>query len=261
MNRDPSDGKLDPSTRDTPEKPAAHDTVGKPVEATPLTESERSQSDAAFPSWWLRRAQQLMEEAGGWMAMEERLHLAESAKESYLELTGRTNEEDSTFERRMAVYLEYLLLEWKTPPPEDRTPLELFADACSGELAKEDHCLLATLSASHMSLFELLKKRDEEVLLGDLIYGGRWKVQPEGAMLGVEEGDVFQARLLELRGEVFFTQAFLHHPTEARHLAKKAIQELREKEVDPLSIMGRLAKMHLKFDRYRRMNLLQIYGA
>lgn len=193
------------------------------------------------------------------MAAGDRLQWAQDAKEDFLAQTGRTNEEDSTFERRMAVYLEYFLLEWTIAGVTPKTPLELFYSAHEATLPALDKNLLAALSSSHSSLFELLRKDDDEVFLGDLLYGGRWYVRPEGAMLGVEEGDVFQARLLALDGVLFFTRAFLHHPSEARHLVKKIIQKQRENNVAPSEIIGRLAKMHLKFDRYRRMNMLQIY--
>ncbi len=200
-----------------------------------------------------------MESAGTWMADEPRLHLAETAKEWFFELTGRTNEDDSTFERRMAVYLEFLLFVWTLPGEPDKHPWELFVRESGFVFSPEDLQIAKALDASHWSIFELLEKHPWEVYLSDLLFGGQWRVRPEGAMLGVEEGDVFQARLFGIDDYVFFTQAFLHHPSEARHLAKKIIDQDISTGKSPLQTAGRLAHMHLKFDRYRRMNMRQIY--
>ena len=219
-------------------------------------------SEAAldFPRDYLKRAQELMEVAGGWMADSPRRHLAQTAKEWFLELTGRVNEDDSTFERRMAVYLEFLLFVWPLPIQPHGHAWEHFVKESPSVSTEVDKMLSAHLEASHWSLFELLEKGDDQVYLSDLLFGGQWRVRPEGAVLGVEEGDVFQARLFTLRGEVFFTQAFLHHPSEARHLVKKIVERELGEGKSPLETAGRLAQMHLKFDRYRRMNMLQIYS-
>lgn len=214
---------------------------------------------SSYPEGYLTRAQELMEAAGGWLAAEPRRHLAETAKEWFLDLMGRVNEDDSTFERRMAVYLEFLLFVWSLPTSPQKHPWELFVKESDFAFSPTDISLAASLEASHWSLFELLEKSPDEVYLSDLVFGGQWRVRPEGAMLGVEEGDVFQARLFALGEEVFFTQAFLHHPSEARHLVKKILGKELAAGKTPLETVGRLTRMHLKFDRYRRMNITQIY--
>ncbi len=210
-----------------------------------------------FPGDLLTRVQELMEIAGGWMAEEPRKHLAETAKEWFFDLTGRVNEDDSTFERRMAVYLEFLLFVWFLPGTEYKHPWELFVR--ENELTLPDLQLAAALDGSHWSIFELLEKSENEVYLSDLLMGGRWRVRPEGAMLGVEEGDIFHARIFAWQEDIFFTQAFMHHPSEARHLVKKIITKDISSGKTALETAGHLAHMHLKFDRYRRMNMLQIY--
>lgn len=232
----------------------------KPNSPSPLTEANFDKGSSSVCVFDLQqRTQELMENAGTWMAHESRLHLAETAKEWFFELTGRTNEDDSTFERRMAVYLEFLLFVWTLPGEPSKHPWELFVRESGFDFSSRDLQITKALDASHWSVFELLEKHTREVYLSDLLFGGQWRVRPEGAMLGVEEGDVFQARLFCINECVFFTQAFLHHPSEARHLVKKIIDQDISAGKSPLQTAGRLAHMHLKFDRYRRMNMLQIY--
>lgn len=204
-------------------------------------------------------AEHMLEQAGGWMAEGERRQLAETARQDYLELTGRVNEDDECFERRMAAFLEYFLLDWEIPDRKPLTPIGLYLENAGDRHPSDERTVLAALACSHVSVFELLGLKHETAFMGDLLLGGQWEVRSEGSLLGVETGDVFEARLFCLGGVAFFTPAICHHPHEARHLVKLVVRKALAADTSPEDIAGRLSQMRLSFDRYPRMPLGQIY--
>ena len=194
------------------------------------------------------------------MALEDRRTAAHGVREDFFERTGRVNEEDRSFEIRMNAFLEYLLVDHRIDGPSGRTWLEVYLEEKGATLSARDRYLLSSASAGHRSLFQLIARRKEGLHLSDLLYGGQWQVDLPGALLGLDLGDVFEARLVSIHGRVVLLHSVLHHPSEAAPLVLRIVEQGLERGLAPEALAGRLSNMLLRHDRYPGMNLLQAYS-
>ncbi len=220
--------------------------AGGPAEAVELLRERRD------------RLLALMEAAGAWLAAPGRREVAQAAREEFLEATGRVNEEDRSFDRRMNAFLEFLLVDYGRPA----RPILLesyLAEAGQG-LARADKALLACLASSHRSVFVLLARTRRGIELSDLLYGGRWVLPDRAALLGVEPGEVVEARLVALPEGLVVLPSVYHHPGRAGVLARRFLEEALGRGMGPREAAAALSRRLLVRDRYPGMNLRQVYG-
>ncbi|MCD6497173.1 MAG: hypothetical protein J7M25_02580 [Deltaproteobacteria bacterium] len=202
----------------------------------------------------------LLDGVGAWMAEAPRKELAHRGREKFFERTGRVNEDDRSFDARMNAFLEFLVLDWKPADVRGRTLIELFVAEQGQRLSKRDLDLLASASASQRSLFELVDKGKRGAMFGDLLYGGRWRIACSEQVLGVDAGDVIEARIVSIDGSLALLPSIYHHPSEAAVLARTMVEEGLKRKESPRDLSDRLASMLLRHDRYPGMNLRQAYG-
>ncbi len=216
--------------------------------------------DAESLSGMVTRLEDILDGVGAWMASADRRQAAHMVREEFFELTGRVNEEDRSFEIRMNAFLEYLLVDSHLPGEGGRTWLEEYLTQEGAGLSEGDRYLVRCAGAGHRSLFQLISRSGKDLLLSDLLYGGQWRVSLPATLLGVDVGDVFEARLVSIMGHVVLLHSVLHHPSEAAPLVRRIVEKGLEQGQSPEKIAGRLASMLLRHDRYPGMNLLQAYG-
>ena len=175
------------------------------------------------------------------------------ARAEYDTRRGRIYDDDELFESHMASFLEWFVLERTTDQGETPAVLALRKDAA------EQAELLRALAVSHRSLFEVSQQRPREVLLLDLIGDGRWRVDQEQPMDGLESGDILEGRLVPWQGRVVFGPVFCFHPRPARGCIMKLIeQDRREGALGP-DLVFDLAEMRLRFSRFRNIAVDHIY--
>ncbi len=185
---------------------------------------------------------------------------AADARESFLLATGRVHEGDRSFDERMALFMEWFLLD-RPLPPSTVTPVEGWAADHADGLDPNDRALLLGLCTSHRSLY-CLEGTDAagRLVADDLLYGIRWLVTAPDGLPGVDEGDVFEGRLLGHGGEVHFTAAFCYHPREAAQRIRRHMAHLRERRlVAGPSLLDELMSMRLAYDRAEGAPVNAIY--
>ena len=82
--------------------------------------------------------------------------------------------------------------------------------------------------------------------------------------MGLEKGDLFEARLLPHQGRLYFSGAFLYHPRAVRKRILAEVKRLRKQvgkrgSVDVRAFLGRLSRMAFKLERYRNVVVESIY--
>ena len=134
------------------------------------------------------------------------------AREEYFERAGKVFDDDAElFEGRMASFLEWYVLE----RPMAATGVPPVARALAGSdeaLPGAERRVLASLAATHRSLFELHGIADHLLDVEDLVGGARFAVRERRNPLGMTAGDVFEARLCWDGEAVVFGRTFLFHP-------------------------------------------------
>lgn len=112
---------------------------------------------------------------------------AESLKGTALEL-GFINFED------------WLLFDYKTAEGK-QTFIDLYIDGTEG-LKEEEIAILHKISDSVLSLYEVVSvSKDKKIILKDLLLGDEYSVKDKVLTRGLNKGDVFATRLLNLDGK------------------------------------------------------------
>ncbi len=108
------------------------------------------------------------------------------------------------------------------------------------------------------------KIRDGTVCLRDVFTGKDHDVTERRQLVGLEKGDVLEARLLPFEGSLFFSGAFLYHPREVR---RRILAEVKRRKkaagrggaLDVPGLLALLSRMAFKLERYRNVRLESIY--
>jgi hypothetical protein len=180
------------------------------------------------------------------------------AKAEYFAGTGEIFEDDRAFEMRMASFLDYYVFD-RPLPDTGRTPAQLFlADAAT----EAERAMRAGFVETRHSLWEVKKLAKELVRLRDQFTGKDTDVFERRQPAGLNKGDLIEARLIPVEGRWLFSPAFCFHPAEAKKVILKELKRLKKEEPSfrPRDFIWTLAKMRLKWDRYRNIAVADIYA-
>ncbi|MDB4969651.1 MAG: hypothetical protein JWN44_5340 [Myxococcales bacterium] len=180
------------------------------------------------------------------------------AREEWAERAGRVFDDDFLYEERTTAFLEWYALE--RPLADGRAPaLRFLADE---KLDDKEGQWVHALATSHRSLFEVRKVDDGIILLDDLLGGGEFAVTERRRLPGVEEHEIFEARLIAnvmTPPEILFTRAFQFHPREARAELKRHAEKARKAGEPRAETLFRLLLLRLKAVRYKHVTADKIY--
>lgn len=189
-------------------------------------------------------------------------HLEEiqRAREQFFAALPDLREDDASFDRMMAFFLSWFVLD-RPLDGSDETPLQRYAaDPRRTEAEKE---LCVALSANRHSLFSVQKIRPGGVDLRDLFLNEPVAVTERRQLAGLRRGDILEARLFPREpGLVFVTGAFVVHPPAATPVIERIIDEHRNTgRPERRHILDRLRIGCFRFrDRYReRVDAARVY--
>lgn len=138
---------------------------------------------------------------------------AARARTEYELRTGRIFEDDELFERRMAAFLEWCVVEAQAGEGERGSRALVAAEA---ETDPGRRAALRAWAASHRSVFVVEELAPGVARVRDLIVGLVFQVAERRSLPGVTAGDVLEARVYAWDGAPRFGRTFLYHPSEAR---------------------------------------------
>ncbi|HTN54193.1 MAG TPA: hypothetical protein VML50_17420 [Anaeromyxobacter sp.] len=207
--------------------------------------------------------QELHDRLLSWATAEPRKEDVLAARREHFERHGEPHEEDRTYEARLNGMLDFYLYDFR-PGGGAATTLERFVEAEGGSLGLEERAAFRELGKSLHGLFEVRKIMDGRLRLRDLFAGGDHEVTERRQVVGLEKGDLLEARLLPFQGGLLFSGAFLYHPREAKKPILAEVKRLRKAAgkggtPDIGAFLALLSRMALKLERYRNVRLESIY--
>ncbi len=206
---------------------------------------------------------ELQEKLLTWATGDERKEDLLAARRHFFDLHGEPNEEDKSFETRMNGMLDYYLYEVR-PPDSSETTIELYMRAMGQQLTTDELAAYRLLSRSVHGLFEVKKIREGEVRLREAFTDVLYEVTERRHMIGLEKGDLLDARLLPFDGRLFFSGAFLFHAREVRKSILAEVKRLKKEAgkgnlPDVESFLATLSRMAMKLERYRNVKVESLY--
>ena len=182
-----------------------------------------------------------------------------AAKEEYFQRTGEVFEDDKQFEMRMASFLDYYLFDRKGPGS-GRTPAEEFhaLRAAANDPAVE---AFKSFTETLHGLYEVRKISPGTIRLRELFSGKDFDVTERRHPVGLEKGDILEARMIPFDGALVFSTAFCFHPREAVKAIKREVKRRKKELPDapPSDLTWEAAKRAMKTERYRQIAVEKIY--
>jgi hypothetical protein len=173
------------------------------------------------------------------------------ARDAFFKQTGEVYEEDSSFEIRLASFIEWYVLERRE---NNETSAEIFVRQLTGD----EVVFGAQLTSTYRSLFSIQKISDTSVTLLDLLGNGLFATSGETPP-GLNKSDIIEGRLIPWGDKVLLSRTILFHPTEAKDAIMRQVATTKQKREDPAELMARLARMRLRLERFRKIPLEKIY--
>jgi hypothetical protein len=178
------------------------------------------------------------------------------AKKVYQQTTGEIYEDDKSYNIRMALFLEWYLLDNYIPDTQ-RTILENIIEENQSAWAQNHLEACRDITNNIQALFEVKKIRDNSVTVLDLFKDEKYLVNEADSKLVFRKGDIFQGRIVPHQGNWNFTGYFCFHPSKAQRYikdeAKKIFSLLRswQKELSGLEKeLSKKEKTSLKNSKY-----------
>jgi hypothetical protein len=182
-----------------------------------------------------------------------------AAKEEYFQRTGEVFEDDKQFEMRMASFLDFYLFDRKRPGS-GRTPAEEFFALRAAANDPAEAAFRSFTETLH-GLYEVRKILPGTIRLRELFSGKDYDVTERRHPVGLEKGDILEARMIPFDGALVFSTAFCFHPREAVKAIKKEVKRRKKELPDaaPSDLTWEAAKRAMKTERYRQIAVEKIY--
>jgi hypothetical protein len=206
---------------------------------------------------------ELQEKLLAWATSDERKEALLAARRDYFDRHGEPHEEDKSFEARMNGMLDYYLYDFR-PPGSPETTIEMFMREMGQQLTTDDLAQYRVLARNAHGLFEVKRIKPPDVRLKDVFTDVVHDVTERRQMVGLEKGDLLEARLMPHDARLFFSGAFLYHPREVRKAILAEVKRLKKQagkgnRPDVETFIATLSRMAFKLERYRNVKVESLY--
>ena len=141
------------------------------------------------------------------------------AKKEYQKTTGDIYEDDKSYSTRMALFLEWYLLDLYEPGAY-QTILENIIEENPSTLSQDSMDAYKNISNNILGLFEIRKVRDHSVTVLNLFTDEKYLVDEQDSKLVFRKNDVFQGRIFPHQGKYYFSGYFCFHPNKTHRYIK-----------------------------------------
>jgi hypothetical protein len=184
------------------------------------------------------------------------------ARREFIERTGDLFESDTAYERRIASFLEWYVLDRRISFAPLQTPLKLFIDDVRPRLTTPELTTLRQLTRTRLSIFEFMSSKNDVMRVKDLLCGEKIEVFERRQLTGLEAGDLMEARLVPVDDNLTWTDAVQVHPRPVRRLILKATKRFRQSESpeDGAGLVHRVTYFTNRCERYSHLKPKDIFA-
>ncbi len=179
------------------------------------------------------------------------------AKKEYQKTTGEIYEDDKSYNSRMALFLEWYLLD-QYEPGTRQTVLENIIEENSSSWTLDRREACKDISNNIQALFEIKKVRDNSVTVLDLFRDEKYLVEEEDSKLAFRKNDIFQGRIVPHNDKYFFTGYFCFHPNKTQRYIKGEAKKFYLLQRSWKKELTKLEKESSKFQKLYLKNAVSI---
>ena len=179
------------------------------------------------------------------------------AKKEYQKTTGEIYEDDKSYNSRMALFLEWYLLD-QYEPGTRQTVLENIIEDNSFSLTPDRLESCKDVSKNIQALFEIKKVRDNSVTVLDLFTDEKYQIEEEDSKLAFRKNNIFQGRIVPHNDKYFFTGYFCFHPNKTQRYIKGEAKKFYLLQRSWKKELTKLEKESSKFQKLYLKNAVSI---
>lgn len=182
------------------------------------------------------------------------------AKKEFFENAGTLDEHSNHYESRMAQFYDWYFFTRELVGYK-QTPLESCHLIRELRFTDEEMKVVEILKQQRHSLFEVIKIKDGDVHIKDLLANEKLVVKASPYVFGFDPDEIFEVRLIPQGDSFIFTRGFCFHPKSVKKFILNEVKEHRkDRDLDPDLLMLRLIKMRYKFEQYKHVKPELIYA-
>lgn len=185
-----------------------------------------------------------------------------NAKKEYFDKAGQVYEDDSEFEQRMCIFMDWYIFD-RDLPGVDLPPMKYYFRQNKAKFTSDELNIYKDLCSTIHSIFRLKRFTwwgQNGLVVQDLFSGETYKVTDPEIKRGFTRGDIFEARLIPLKGSFEFSRGFCFHPIEMQSFILSEIKKVRFQDTKrQTKLILQLAQMKLHHMRYQHMDVQNIY--
>jgi hypothetical protein len=175
------------------------------------------------------------------------------AKKEYQKMTGKIHEDDKSYNTRMALFLEWYLLD-NYIPGTNNTILENMIEVNHLSWDQSHLEVCQDITNNIQSLFEIKKVRDNSATVLDLLNNKKYLVDEDYSKLVFRKKDIFQGRLVHHKGKWNFTGYYCFHPSKTQRYLKDEAKKILLIKQNWQKELGYLEKVLLKKEKISSKN-------
>lgn len=184
-----------------------------------------------------------------------------NAKQEYFEKAGIVYEDDSEFEQRMCIFMDWYLFE-RDLPGVDLPPMKFYFRLRRDQFSNEELNIYKDFCNSIHSLFRFKRRtwNRKGLVVTDLFSNKTYTVTDLEIQSGFSRGDLFEARIIPFKGGFEFSRGFCFHPVEMQSFILGEIKKVRFQDKSrQTKLILQLSAMKLKHLRFHHIDVSHIY--
>ena len=184
-----------------------------------------------------------------------------NAKQEYFDKAGVVYEDDSEFDQRMSIFMDWYLFD-RDLPGVDLPPIKYYFRKNKDLFPHEELNIYRDFCSTIHSIFRLKRKtwNKKGLVVTDLFSNQVITVADAEMNRGFARGDIFEARILPFKGENEFSKGFCFHPVEMESFILGEIKKVRFQDRSrQTKLILQLSAMKLKQLRFQHIDIRHIY--
>jgi hypothetical protein len=184
-----------------------------------------------------------------------------NAKLEYFDKAGIVYEDDSEFEQRMCIFMDWYLFD-RDLPGVDLPPIKFYFRKNKDRFSSEDLNIYRDFCSTVHSIFRLKRFtwNKKGLIIQDLFSNKNHAVMDSEINRGFTRGDLFEARIIPFKGSYEFSRGFCFHPNEMGSFILGEVKKVRFQDKNrQTKLILQLAAMKLKHLRFPHIGIHHIY--
>ncbi|MBC7691870.1 MAG: hypothetical protein H7222_08870 [Methylotenera sp.] len=184
-----------------------------------------------------------------------------NAKQEYFEKAGIVYEDDSEFEQRMCIFMDWYIFD-RDLPGVDLSPIKYYFRKNKERFSDEELNIYRDFCSTIHSVFRLKRHtwNKKGLVCYDLFSNKTHTVTDAEINRGFARGDLFEARIIPFKGSHEFSRGFCFHPVEMERFILSEIKKVRFQDKGrQTKLILQLSAMKLKHLRFQHIDIRHIY--